>query len=323
MISLPRVRPFRGLASRRGVVTWTYRLLWLVAFLMILAMPLIIVLRGDVWIGPVTVDAEHQLEHPLVVVHGDATVRAATRYPLVVLDGNVNVDAPLRDDLVVVVGNVLLERNAVVDASVVAVAGEVYRSPHAVVRGVLGARVRDWAARPPPSAPMDHVDLARQIRLGLAAGLALLMVSLVVSALLPWSVVQSAATVRRYPIRSALAGLTGAVVVPLLLLPLILSLVGLPLALVLSAGAAIVWLVGLSAIGLLLGRWLLSDRPGRRLFTQELVVGLAGVLVVLAVPVLGLLVVGVAGVLGAGGRIVSFVERDRVADAIEAISAKD
>lgn len=323
MISLPRVHRFRALASRRPVVTWTYRLLWLVAFLMILAMPLIIVLRGDVWIGSVSVDAAHPLDHPLVVVHGDVSIGAPTQYPLVVLDGDVNVDAPLRDDLVVVVGNVLLNRNAVVDGSVVAIAGEVYRSPGAVVRGVLGARVRDWAARPPPSRPMDHVDVARQVRLGLAAGLALLMVSLVISAMLPWSVVQSAATVRRYPIRSALAGATGAVVVPLLLLPLILSLVGLPLALVLSGGAAIVWIVGLAAIGLLLGRWLLSDRPGRRSFTQELVVGLAGVLVVLAIPVLGLLVVGLAGVLGAGGRIVSFVEKDRVAEAIDAISTGD
>jgi len=47
------------------------------------------------------------------------------------------------------------------------------------------------------------------------------------------------------------------------------------------------------------------------------------VLVVLAIPVLGLLVVGLAGVLGAGGRIVSFVEKDRVAEAIDAISTGD
>lgn len=322
MIPSPWIGPLRDPRRRHRAVTWTYRLLWLAAFILILAMPLVIVLRGDVWLGPVTIDAANQPDHPLVVVRGDVVVRAATHDPLVVLDGNVHVDAPLGDDLVVVVGDVLLDRHAVVDGSVVTIAGEVYRAPEAVVRGVLGARVRDWDERPLPVRPVDRVDLARQVRLGLAAGLALLMLSLVVAAMLPWSIVQSAATLRRYPIRSALAGITGAVVVPLVLLPLILSLVGLPLALVLSAGAVVVWFVGLTASGLLLGRWALSDRPNRRSLTQEIVVGLAAILLLLAIPVLGPLLVGMAGLLGAGGRIVSFVEKDRVADALASISER-
>jgi hypothetical protein len=323
VISLLAVGPLRDPARRRRAVTWAYRLLWLVAFILILAMPLVIVLRGDVWLGPATLDAANVPDHPLVVIRGNVRVQAATRNPLVVLDGDVTVDAPLGDDLVVVVGDALLGPHAVVDGSVVAIAGQVYRSPEAVVRGVLGARVRDWNGERAQAPPIERVDLARQVRLGLAAGLALLMLSLVVAAILPWSIVQSAATVRRYPIRSALAGVTGAAVVPLVLLPLILSLVGLPLALVLSAGAVVVWFVGLGASGLLLGRWALSDRANGRSFTQELVVGLAAVLLLLAVPVLGPLLVGAVGLLGAGGRIVSFVEKDRVPDALRSIAERE
>lgn len=322
MNAIPRIGPLRDPASRRRTVTWTYRLLWLSAFILILAMPLVIVLRGDVWLGPATFDANSAPDHPLVVLRGDVTIHSEIHAPLVVLDGDVRVDAPLRDDLVVIVGDVLLDRHAEVDGSVVAIAGQVYRSPEAIVRGVLGARVRDWNERPPPSRPIERVNLARQIQVGLAAGLALLMLSLVVATLLPWSIVQSAATLRRFPIRSALAGATGAVLAPLMLLPLTLSLIGLPLALILSAGAVVIWFVGLAASGLLLGRWVLSDGAECRSLTQEIVVGLAAILLLLAIPVLGPLVVGVVGLLGAGGRIVSFVERDRVADALGALSVR-
>lgn len=51
--------------------------------------------------------------------------------------------------------------------------------------------------------------------------------------------------------------------------------------------------------------------------------GLTPILLVLAVPVLGPLVVGAVGVLGAGARIVAFVERERAVDAIATVVRTD
>jgi hypothetical protein len=138
--------------------------------------------------------------------------------------------------------------------------------------------------------------------------------------LLPWSIVVTAATTRYMPLRSALAALTGVVVVPLLALPLVLSLIGLPLALLLGLGAAVVWLVGLTAAGLLVGRWILNEGSRTHGYLRVVLVGLAPILLALAVPVLGPLFVGAIGFWGAGARMVSFVEKGRAVDAMEAIA---
>jgi hypothetical protein len=300
-------------------MTWTYRVLWLLAILLVGAMPLIIVGRGDVWLGSISFDESRVMSHALVVVDGDVAIRAPIDYPMVVFVGNVTIDAPVHNDLVVVGGNVSLTSRAVVDGNLVALVGQVYRAPGATVSGTIGAAVRDWSARTDRPA-IEQVDLVRQVRLGLAMGLGLLLICLVVAAMLPWSIVVSAATARKFPIRSSLAAATSAVALPLVLLPLVLSLVGLPIAVVLSGAAVVVWLVGLTAAGYLVGRRLLGETAERRGFFPIVILGLAPLLLTLVIPVLGPLFVGAVGFLGAGGRIVSFVERERTQAALDAMA---
>ncbi len=303
----------------RGVTVAVYRILWVVAILLVIAMPLIIVGRRDVWLGPALFDDEHPLTHPLIVVDGNVTIRSGLSNPLVVVAGNLTIDGGAGDDVVVIGGNVFLTDRTVVDGDVVAVMGQVFRAPGAIVRGLVGSTVRDPTdgARYPT---IEAVDLLSQVRLGLATGLGLLLLCLVVAAVLPWSVVVTAATARRYPVRSTLAALTAVVVIPLLLLPLVLSLVGLPVAIVLSFGALAVWLVGLNGAGYLVGRRILSQRSGHRGYLTVLIVGLAPILIVLAIPVVGPVIVGGIGLLGSGARIVSFVETDRATDAVDSIA---
>jgi hypothetical protein len=303
----------------RGATIATYRILWLVAILLVFAMPVVIIARRDVWLGPATFDDAHPLTHPLIVVGGDVVIRSGVVYPLVVLTGNLLVDGRVQDDLVVVGGNVSLTDRTVVDGDLVAIVGQISRAPGSQVRGLLGGRIVESADGPAYPA-IETVDLMSQVRLGLATGLGLLLLCLVVAAALPWSVVVTAATARRYPIRSALAALTAVVVIPLLLLPLVLSLVGLPVAIVLSFGALGVWLVGLTAAGYLVGRKILRWRAQSPGYLTALIVGLAPILLVLAVPLIGPIVVGSIGILCGGARIVSFVETDRASDAMTSIA---
>lgn len=303
----------------RSLVVWGYRSLWLGAVLLALAMPLVILLRGDVWLGSLSFDAANRPNHSLIVIDGNVSLHEGIDYPLVVLFGDVQVDGPLPDALVVVGGDVYLGRNAIVEEAIVVLGGAVFREPGATIEGTIGATIHDWTNPPVPHRPLEHLDLVRQVQLGLAAGLALLLLCLVTAAALPWSVVITAATARQYPLRSLLGGLTGLLAVPFVALPLTLSLVGLPLAVALGLGAVLVWLIGLTSAGFLIGQLLLGQRPGRTSFLRVLIVGLAPILLATPIPVLGPLLVGAVGVVGAGARIVSFVERDRAVEVMEAV----
>lgn len=304
----------------RGAAIWTYRILWLGAILLVAAMPLIIVLRGEIWLGSAEFTNSNPLTHPLIVVAGDVSVRGTTAAPLIILGGDAVVDGTLNDDLVVIAGNTYLDRPAVINASVVTLIGQTFQAPGSPPRGSVEAAAHEWTNYPLTNRAIEQVDLIRQVRLGLAAGLGLLLLCLVIAAILPWSIIVTAATARYAPIRSALAAITGLVALPLLLLPLTLSLIGMPLAVLLSLAAVVVWLVGLTAAGFLVGRWLIGASAGQHHYLRIAVVGLAPILLSLAVPVLGPLFVGTVGFLGAGARMVSFVERARALDAMEAIA---
>ena len=306
-------------AISRAAAVWTYRSLWLVAVLLAVAIPTMIFVRGDVWLGPASFDATNRPDHSLIVVDGNVTLREGMDYPLVVILGDVQVDGTLHDVLVVSGGNVFLRRQAVAEEAIVVLDGQVFRAPGAVILGTVGANVRTWTGERAVGRSLHRVDLLQQVQWGLAAGLGLLLVCLVVVAVVPWSIVVTAATARRYPIRSGLAGLTGLLAVPFVVLPLTLSLIGLPLAMLLSFGAVLVWLVGITAAGFLVGQKLLKKRREPSAFLRVLIVGLAPILLLLAVPVLGPLAVGAAGVLGAGARILSFVERERAVDALATV----
>lgn len=307
-------------ALSRSAAIWTYRLLWLAAILLIAAMPLIIVIRGEVWLGPAAFTPESPQLRPLIVIAGDVSVSGASVAPLIVLGGDATVDGVLSDDLVVIGGNIYLDRHAVINSSLVALIGQTYRAPDAQIQGAIGSAAHEWTNYPLTNRAIEQVDLIRQVRLGLAAGLGLLLLCLVIAAMLPWSIIITAATARYAPIRSALAAVTGLLAVPLLLLPLTLSLIGMPLAVLLSLGAVVVWLVGLTAAGFLIGRWLIGETAGQYGYLRVVVVGLAPILLSLAIPVLGPLFVGAVGFLGAGARMVSFVEKSRALVAMDAIA---
>ncbi|HLG52188.1 MAG TPA: hypothetical protein VKY56_11220 [Chloroflexota bacterium] len=306
-------------AIGRSTAVWAYRSLWLLAMLLVLAMPIGILVRGDVWLGPAVFTTPNQAGHSLIVIGGDVTLREGMEYPLVVLLGDVRVHGVLQDVLVVAGGNVYLDHDAVAREAVLTLGGQVFRANGAVIEGTVGAALRGWDGQHEIEHGRRHIDLGRQVRLGIAAGLGLLLLCLITAAAVPWSVVVTAATIRNYPVRSVLAGVTGLLVMPFVLVPLMLSLEGLPIAVLLGLGAVLMWLVGLTGAGFVAGQRLLQGQPGPSSFLRVLIVGLAPLLFILAVPIIGPLVVGAAGILGAGARIVGFVERERAIDALATV----
>jgi hypothetical protein len=148
------------------------------------------------------------------------------------------------------------------------------------------------------------------MRLGLAAGLALLLAGTCLVVVFPWQVVLISSTLRGAPLKSVAAGVMIFLTFVFLVVPLGLSLAGLPFALLLSAAAALAWLFGMAASAVLVGRFL-AHGPVSLLWAAA--AGLVGLALLMAVPVVGPLLVTLTGLSGAGALAVALISRARPA----------
>ncbi len=96
-----------------------------------------------------------------------------------------------------------------------------------------------------------------------------------------------------------------------LAVPLGLSLFGLPFALLLAVAAAAAWLVGLTGAAVTLGRYLARLRNHDAGLLWTVVSGMFAACFVIAIPWLGPILVGLAGVTGAGSLALAMIGRAR------------
>jgi hypothetical protein len=193
---------------------------------------------------------------------------------------------------------------------VLSIAGGIYKARHVTVSGRLGGALHAWDGTPTRGRPSPGTLAFLNVRLGLAAGLALLLIGICLIAVFPWQVVLIATTLRGEPLKSAAAGLTNLIIFVFLVAPLGLSLAGLPFALLLTAAAVLAWLFGLTAAAVVLGRLLARG-------TVSLVWAAgAGLLLLacsLAIPLLGPLAISAIGLIGTGALAVALISRTRPA----------
>jgi hypothetical protein len=148
------------------------------------------------------------------------------------------------------------------------------------------------------------------MRLGLAAGLALMLVGTVLTIVFPWQVVLIATTLRSAPVKSVLAGAMSLIIFLFLVIPLGLSLAGLPFAVLLTGAASLAWLFGITSCAVVLGR-MVARGPVSLLWATA--AGLVVVTLVLSVPLIGVLAVSFLGLSGAGALAVALLSRARPA----------
>jgi hypothetical protein len=156
----------------------------------------------------------------------------------------------------------------------------------------------------------------------LAAGLALLLICVCVSVAFPWQTIQVANTLYRDLVRSLVAGLMGLFLFAFLVVPLGLSLFGLPFALLLAVAGAGAWLLGLTAAAVVLGRRLARLRGHDAGLLWLVVSGMFALALAGAIPWIGILLVGLAGVTGAGSSALTVISRARPTIADEEDSAE-
>jgi hypothetical protein len=283
---------------------------WLAVLGLSAVLPLSALFHGIVHIGPRSLVESRMQAAPVIALGSDVTLRRGSRYVVAAVLGNVTVSGTARDDVVALGGRVYLDRGSRVEGDVLSLLGGVYKAPHAVVDGRTGGALYRWKGGQTDSNRNLPRFLFKNIRLGMAAGLALLLIGTCLTIVFPWQVVLISGTLRRSPLKSAATGFLCLLTFMFLVVPLGLSLAGLPFAILLTGAASLAWLFGLTASAVVIGR-LVARSPSSLLWSAA--AGLVLLALGMTVPLAGPLLVAVIGLAGAGALAVALISRSRPA----------
>lgn len=280
---------------------------WLVVLGLAALLPLSALLRGIIHVGPSPVAIPAGSDRPTIAIGSDVLIPAGSHSIVVSLFGDVHAAGQVRDDVVAVSGRIYLQRGVHASGDVLSLlGGGIYKSDGVSVTGRIGGALHPWNGKPlHPSHDFGSI-LGGSARLGLAAGLALLLAGTCLTIVFPWQIVLISTTLRASPWKSILAAIFSALTFTFLVVPLGLSLAGLPFAILLSAAASLAWLFGMTASAVLLGR-LMAHGPASLLWAAA--AGLVLLALTMVIPVIGPLVVTATGVIGAGALAVALVDR--------------
>lgn len=252
---------------------------------------------------------EGEVEEAVVAVFGNANVSGTVNGGVVSLFGNTYINGAVREAAVAVFGDLELGPNAEIDGDVVAFGGKLTRDPQSVVHGSsqsLGAGfgkiqwLRTWIEK----CLLYGRPLAFEGELGWAWGIALgfLLFYIVIALLFDRSVVKCVETLETQPGQSAVVSLMTVLLVPVLMLLLVISVIGI----------AILPFVGMALFCAgLFGKAVMLAALGRRVtrftgigpFSHVAFATLVGGIIVLglyAVPVIGLIAYKLLGIVGLG-----------------------
>lgn len=279
---------------------------WLLVLALSASLPISAVFHGIVHVGTRPYHVDGTLDKPLVSLGSDVELPRGARSVVVAIFGDIHLHGTARDDLVVLRGSVYLSPGSDVGGDVLPILGGVYKASGVRVHGRLGGALHSWSGQGQVRGRNVGAALTTSVRLGLAAGLALLLVGTCLIVVFPWQVVLIATTLRDAPVKSVAAGMMNLLIFVFLVVPLSLSLAGLPFAILLTGAASLAWLFGLTASAVVVGRALAH---GTVSLMWAAAAGLVVLAVAMAVPFLGPVAVTLVGLTGAGALAVAMLNR--------------
>jgi hypothetical protein len=242
--------------------------------------------------GDVVIEAG-QTARDVTAVRGSVTLRpGAEGREVVAVLGDVTLEAgSSARQVVAIAGDVHVGPGASVERDAVAIGGRVLVDPAGDVGGqkvtigigALSEAVRSMSWRGHEATPSGGFwSVAKFIaKFGV-----LLLLGFLLMTLFPRRIDAVAASLVANPGKSVLAGLLGLLAQPLLSLLLVVTVVGIPLVLVQVLGLGVAYLMGVTAVAVLVGR-ALPEALHRATGILQLAIGLALVLLALAIPVVG------------------------------------
>lgn len=245
----------------------------------------------------------HAEDRDVSTFGGDAYVR----YGEIVDDvsafgGSVHVDGEVLGDVSAFGGDVLLGPTAIVHGSVDSAGGHVAMAPGAQALGGASAIPHD-----PPvvhrghdheSGDLDGGEPAALVR-GLVFSALLFLLALLLTGVVPERMSAMHLAIIREPARSAGAGLLGYIATGIVLVALVITIVGIPIAMALAVIVPVATYVGLAAAATVIGAALPSERLRGRPILQILA-GVTCLFVVAQIPVLGSIALAVVACIGLG-----------------------
>ena len=265
--------------------------------------------------------AKAELERHRVSTGGPVTVEKGSHVDTAVAYGGpviVEEDAVVDGDAVAFGGDVILKKGAIVEGDAVSFGGSVVKGEGSEVHGEsvsmggsgIGTAVARNVIKTQRTARVTEAQDSEEPNAGFGRGLAkfllefaaLFGLGFMMMMFAPQRMKALEATIKAEPAKNGMAGLLGALALFPLTLILIVTLVGIPVALVMWAALPLVGTIGLAAVANVVG----SRMPtGKLRKTQALVlaVGLFAMLLSMQVPVLGVLVFLVAAAISFGAII--------------------
>lgn len=219
--------------------------------------------------------------------------------------GTVQLNGTVRGGLLASGGAVVL--NGIVNHDVEVGAGELRVGPHAVITGALRYRVPAKKVHIDPAARISGTVTALPVSTGWGLKhwlwmLGIILAGAVIVAVFPRFTTEAAAILGARPVRSALVGGGWFILVPIAILLMAITFIGLPLALLTTALYVLVVSVSSIPFSVWVGARLLGGRAraGRQGAIMNFLVGDILLLAVGLIPILGPLVSLIAGCLGLG-----------------------
>jgi uncharacterized RDD family membrane protein YckC/cytoskeletal protein CcmA (bactofilin family) len=251
---------------------------------------------------------EGEVHDAVVTMFGNAHVTGEVHGGVISLFGNTYIDGRVQDAAVAVFGDLELGPHAVIDTDIAVIAGKLTRDPQAVVHGhteilaegFTGHGVRVWIdkcllyARP----------LAFEPGLGWAWGIALgfLLFYVVLALMFDRGLTRCVETLETQPGQSIVASIMAVILVPVLMLVLVVSVIGIAILPFVFMGLVCATLFGKAVVLAALGRRL-TRFTGIAPFSHVAFATLVGGLIVLGlyvIPVVGLIASNLLGIVGLG-----------------------
>ena len=219
--------------------------------------------------------------------------------------GNVEIAGTVRGGLLASGGNVTID--GVIGSDVQVLSGELRIGPRAQIAGNLRYKVPPKNVKIDPAARISGSVTALPVESewGLKRWLwllGLLLIGVVVVALFPRFTAEAAEILPRRPVLAALVGLGWVCLAPVVIVLVAFTVIGMPLAVLITVVYVILLFVGDIPVAVWLGRRLLGIREGARRYgvVVNYAVGGLVLLIVMLIPVIGKVVLIVSGTLGLG-----------------------
>lgn len=242
-----------------------------------------------------------------VTIEQGATVRG----DLADFGGNVSLAGTVAGNIFTFGGNISLAETAVVNGRISSMGGNVQREPGATVQGGInqnrGNIVPPAPLQPIPINPFTRFfnfgfDLVR----GIVTALAFAALGALVVIFAPGATKRVSDAALSKPLNTAGVGCLTLILLPILSLLLLITLIGIPVALILALLSAIAWVFGSIGVGLLAGEKILQAFKARDILpVVAVIVGVVVLMIVGLVPVLGWLISFIVGLIGLGAVVLT------------------